>query len=57
MATPIGKLLNKVEPCAPYDYIDSVAEAISKSATKSLPVVSDGKLIGVITGTIMMLNH
>ena len=66
MATPIGKLLNKVEPCAPYDYIDSVAEAISKSATKSLPVVSDGKLIGVITGTdilkrkrakLIMMDH
>ncbi len=66
MATPIGKLLNKVEPCAPYDYIDSVADAISKSATKSLPVVSDGKLIGVITGTdilkrkrakLIMMDH
>lgn len=66
MATPIGKLLNKVEPCSPYDYIDSVADAISKSATKSLPVVSDGKLIGVITGTdilkrkrakLIMMDH
>ena len=66
MATPIGKLLNKVEPCAPYDYIDSVADVISKSATKSLPVVSDGKLIGVITGTdilkrkrakLIMMDH
>lgn len=66
MATPIGKLLKKVEPCSPYDYIDSVADAISKSATKSLPVVSDGKLIGVITGTdilkrkrakLIMMDH
>ena len=66
MATPIGKLLNKIEPCSPYDYIDSVADAISKSATKSLPVVSDGKLIGVITGTdilkrkrakLIMMDH
>ncbi|MDY5051523.1 MAG: putative manganese-dependent inorganic diphosphatase [Candidatus Mucispirillum faecigallinarum] len=66
MATPIGKLLKKVEPCSPYDYIDSVADAISKSSTKSLPVVSDGKLIGVITGTdilkrkrakIIMMDH
>ena len=66
MATPIGKLLKKVEPCSPYDYIDSVADAISKSSTKSLPVVSDGKLIGVITGTdilkrkrakLIMMDH
>ena len=66
MATPIGKLLNKIEPCAPYDYIDSVADAISKSGTKSLPVVSDGKLVGVITGTdilkrkrakLIMMDH
>lgn len=66
MATPIGKLLKKVEPCSPYDYIDSVADAISKSATKSLPVVSEGKLIGVITGTdilkrkrakLIMMDH
>ena len=66
MATPIGKLLKKVEPCSPYDYTDSVADAISKSSTKSLPVVSDGKLIGVITGTdilkrkrakLIMMDH
>lgn len=66
MATPIGKLLNKIEPCAPYDYIDSVADAISQSGTKSLPVVSDGKLVGVITGTdilkrkrakLIMMDH
>lgn len=66
MATPIGKLLKKVEPCSPYDYIDSVADAISKSSTKSLPVVSEGKLIGVITGTdilkrkrakLIMMDH
>ena len=66
MATPIGKLLNKIEPCAPHDYIDSVADAISKSGTKSLPVVSDGKLVGVITGTdilkrkrakLIMMDH
>ena len=66
MATPIGKLLNKIEPCTPYDYIDSVADAISKSGTKSLPVVSDGKLVGVITGTdilkrkrakLIMMDH
>lgn len=66
MATPIGKLLKKVEPCSPYDYIDSVADSISKSSTKSLPVVSDGKLIGVITGTdilkrkrakLIMMDH
>lgn len=66
MATPIGKLLKKVEPCAPFDYIDSVAEAISQSATKSLPVVADGKLVGVITGTdvlkrkkakLIMMDH
>ncbi len=54
MATPIGKLLNKVEPCAPHDYIDSVADAISKSGTKSLPVVTDGKLVGIITGTDLL---
>lgn len=66
MATPIGKLLKKVEPCSPYDYLDSVADVISKSSTKSLPVVSDGKLIGVITGTdilkrkrakLIMMDH
>lgn len=66
MATPIGKLLNKIEPCTPYDYIDSVADAISQSGTKSLPVVSDGKLVGVITGTdilkrkrakLIMMDH
>lgn len=66
MATPIGKLLKKIEPCAPFDYIDSVAEAISQSATKSLPVVADGKLVGVITGTdvlkrkrarLIMMDH
>lgn len=54
MATPIGKLLNKIEPCAPHDYIDSVADAISKSGTKSLPVVTDGKLVGIITGTDLL---
>lgn len=66
MATPIGKLLNKIEPCTPHDYIDSVADAISKSGTKSLPVVSEGKLVGVITGTdilkrkrakLIMMDH
>ena len=54
MATAIGKLLNKVEACAPHDYIDSVADAISKSGTKSLPVVTDGKLVGIITGTDLL---
>lgn len=54
MATPIGKLLNKIDPCAPHDYIDSVADAISKSGTKSLPVVTDGKLVGIITGTDLL---
>lgn len=66
MATPIGKLLNRIEPCAPHDYIDSVADTISKSGTKSLPVVSDNKLVGVITGTdilkrkrarLIMMDH
>lgn len=58
MATPISKLLNYVEPASPYDYVDSVAESISKSSTKSLPVVSEGKLIGVITGTdILKRKH
>ena len=58
MATPISKLLNYVEPAAPYDYVDSVAESISKSSTKSLPVVSEGKLVGVITGTdILKRKH
>ncbi len=58
MATPIKKLLNYVEPASPYDYVDAVADNISKTSTKSLPVVADGKLVGVITSTdILKRKH
>lgn len=67
MATPISKLMKNDNPVlSPTDYLDSVSDAISKSSTKSLPVVHDGKLVGVITGTdvlkrkrakLIMMDH
>lgn len=66
MATPIGKLMNAEEAVTPDDYIDAVSDAISNSVTKSLPVVVENKLVGVITGTdilkrkrakLIMMDH
>lgn len=51
MATPVSKIMTNVPPVSPRDYIDAVADTMGKSGAKSLPVVEDGKLIGVITGT------
>ena len=53
MATPIGKLLNKVEPCAPYDYIDSVdhneaTQAIDGIETAELMEIVDHHRLGTI---------
>lgn len=66
MATPVSKVMTKVEPVHPHDYIDAIADSISKSGSKSLPVVEDGKLVGIITGTdvikkkrskLIMMDH
>ncbi|MDE7170238.1 MAG: putative manganese-dependent inorganic diphosphatase [Mucispirillum sp.] len=51
MATPIYKVMNVTEPVSPYDYVDEISDKISKSGVKSVPVVSEGKLVGIITGT------
>lgn len=66
MATPVGKVMTKVQPVSPHDYIDAITDSISKSGSKSLPVVEDGKLVGIITGTdvikkkrskLIMMDH
>lgn len=54
MATPVDKIMNRVEPVTPSDYIDSVAENMSRTGVKALPVVEEGKLTGIITGTDVM---
>lgn len=51
MATPVSKVMTTVPPVSMRDYIDAVADTMSKSGAKSVPVVEDGKLVGVITGT------
>ncbi len=51
MATPVNRLMTTAEAVEKHDYLDSISDRISQSSTKSLPVVEDGKLIGIITGT------
>ncbi len=54
MAIPVRKLMASVAPVNIGDYLDSIADRISQSASKSLPVVEDGKLVGIITGTDLL---
>lgn len=54
MATPVYKLMTNTEPVAPEDYVDAISDKLRDSGIKSLPVVKDGKLVGVITGTDML---
>lgn len=54
MATPVYRLMTNTEPVAPDDYLDTVPDKLRDSGVKSLPVVKDGKLEGVITGTDML---
>ncbi len=54
MATPVYKLMTNTEPVSPDDYVDAISDKLRDSGIKSLPVVKDGKLAGVITGTDML---
>ena len=66
MATPVSKVMNKVVPVSPRDYVDTVTETMTKTGAKALPVVDENKLIGIITGTdvikkkhskLIMMDH
>ena len=54
MATPVWKLMTKTAPLSPDDYLDMVPDKLKEAGVKSLPVVRDGKLSGIITGTDML---
>lgn len=54
MGTPISKVMHSVDPISPDDYVDTVHDVISKTGRKSIPVVQDNNLVGVITGTDLL---
>ena len=46
---PVAKIMNVALTCTPDDAVDSVLETMTDRRTRHLPVVEDGRLVGLVS--------